>query len=288
MYTASGYLGDFGETIIDTHNRIAINSCGHYRLSEGEGFRTWRPYGRQDYQLIYITGGNAEFYFHDQRCIVSAESLVLLYPNEKQHYNYPAEGTSDVYWVHFSGTDAEQLLRSHQLCPGHIFPVSGGKECLYLFERIIRELQLKQPGFYSLTSLYMETLLAPFARSITLGSTHSAGNPIVEEAILHFHAEYHTPVSIQEYAASQGISCCWFIRTFKQHTGMTPVQYLTDIRINKAIELLDTGTFNIQEAAALVGYDNPLYFSRVFKKSMGVSPRKYIQNRSKNQPDRAV
>ena len=71
------------------------------------------------------------------------------------------------------------------------------------------------------------------------------------------------------------MSVCWFIRSFKRYTGVTPLQYITTIRINKAKELLKDSGYSIQEIGSLVGYDNQLYFSRMFKKQTGCSPSQY-------------
>ena len=67
----------------------------------------------------------------------------------------------------------------------------------------------------------------------------------------------------------------WLIRCFRQRTGMTPQRYLTDIRLNQAKELLAASSLNVGEIAAVVGYENALYFSRIFRKYVGVSPREY-------------
>jgi len=280
MYNISGYLGKNNEEIVDEKNRIAINSCGHYKMLGDETFKTWRPFGRLDYQLLYLADGTADFYIDGEKRILHAESLVFFYPGEKQHYVYSKGSCSDVYWVHFSGIGAAALLQQNDFYPEHIFEISASKECTLLFDRIIRELQLKQPGFSTLLSLYMETLLLLFSRALVKDGSYQGKSLIVEQAALYYHSEYQNPVSVQEYADKQGISCCWFIRIFKQQTGLTPVQYLTRIRINKTIELLSTGSFNVQEAAAFVGYDDPLYFSRVFKKAVGVSPRQYIKQKN--------
>ena len=53
------------------------------------------------------------------------------------------------------------------------------------------------------------------------------------------------------------------------------MQYLTSVRIRRARELLETTDYTVSEIGALVGYDNPLYFSRIFKKQTGVSPAGY-------------
>lgn len=74
---------------------------------------------------------------------------------------------------------------------------------------------------------------------------------------------------------------CWFIRNFKKYTGSTPMQFIVGIRINNAQMLLETTTYSINEISKIVGYDNQLYFSRLFHKLKGYSPREYRKIRNK-------
>ena len=71
------------------------------------------------------------------------------------------------------------------------------------------------------------------------------------------------------------MSVSWFLRNFKQVTMKSPMQYILSIRINNAVSLLETTDYNVTEISAIVGYENPLYFSRIFKKQKGVSPSEY-------------
>ena len=71
------------------------------------------------------------------------------------------------------------------------------------------------------------------------------------------------------------MSVSWFIRNFKEYTNSTPAQYLLSLRISNAQTLLETTSYNVTEIADIVGYDNPLYFSRIFKKQVGLSPSEF-------------
>ncbi len=280
MLNISGYLNEYDEEIVDTQNNISVNSCGHYKLITLNKFETLRPAGRQDYQLLYVTHGYADFLIKNKMVHVPAESFILYYPGEKQLYRYTLKNHPDVYWVHFSGLWTARLLKKYDLYPHHILHVNAAEECKRIFDKIIRELQLKRKNFFSLANVYFEELILLLSRHIAEETSQShKSNELIERAIEYFHKEYRSELSIREYARKCNISCCWFIRSFKKHTGTTPCQYLLDIRMNKAKELLKNGTFNISETAEFVGYDNPLYFSRIFKKNMGMSPREYLKMR---------
>jgi len=97
----------------------------------------------------------------------------------------------------------------------------------------------------------------------------------MELAIQYFNDNYNTEINIENYAASRGMSVSWFIRNFKQYTHTTPMQYIVSIRVTNAQMLLETTNYNVTEIGNIVGYDNPLYFSRIFKKQKGVSPSEY-------------
>ena len=73
----------------------------------------------------------------------------------------------------------------------------------------------------------------------------------------------------------RGLSNCWFIQCFKEITGSSPLQYILKLRISNAQSLLENTDYTITEIANMVGYTNSLYFSRLFHKYIGMSPKEY-------------
>ena len=82
-------------------------------------------------------------------------------------------------------------------------------------------------------------------------------------------------INIEEYASAHGMSISWFIRSFKQFTGFTPLQYILSLKLLNAQILLESTDYTIKEISNIVGYENQLYFSRLFKKQKGMSPQEY-------------
>ena len=78
------------------------------------------------------------------------------------------------------------------------------------------------------------------------------------------------------------MSVSWFLRNFKQITTMSPMQYILSIRMNNAVTLLETTDYNVTEISAIIGYDNPLYFSRIFRKQVGMAPSDFRKLRRDN------
>jgi len=100
-------------------------------------------------------------------------------------------------------------------------------------------------------------------------------------AMHYFRANYNQEISIEEYAESRNMTTCWFINCFKQITGQTPLQYILSMRISNAQSLLENTNYSITEIASQVGYENSLYFSRLFHKQTGMAPKEYRKMRSR-------
>ena len=103
----------------------------------------------------------------------------------------------------------------------------------------------------------------------------------MEEAVRRFHQCPEENFTIKEYARENKLNYYRFIDSFTRITGVAPRQYIISIRMSKARELLCNESFTVADVAQLVGYENALYFSRIFKKTVGISPTEYrrqVQN----------
>lgn len=97
----------------------------------------------------------------------------------------------------------------------------------------------------------------------------------MEDIMSFFREHYQENINVEKYIEQQGYSISSFFRKFKNYTSMSPLQYLLHIRLSYAVKLLETTNYQVNEIAKIVGYDNPLYFSRLFHKHIGMSPNNY-------------
>lgn len=276
MYANIAYLNNSIEAFCDTSAPLIVGSCGHYRFSGEDLFHTCRPEGRVDYQLLYIASGKTFFTVGGVTQTLPAGNMVLYRPGESQDYIYYGEDQPEIYWVHFTGSEVDSLLLGYGISE----PVfCCGSSALYgqLFYQMIGELQRGCTCFEELLAMYLRQIFVEVRRS---GETEnvvreSAVQEEMSRALEYFHRHYMEDISIAGYAQSRGMSVSWFLRCFKNHTHRSPMQYITALRINQAINLLMNTSCNITQIAAMVGYENPLYFSRIFRKTKGVSPSQY-------------
>lgn len=280
MYINSGYRNHSLVDFKDKSRPLIVGSCGTYRLISHPKLPTYRPKGRLDFQIIYIASGCAHFHFgHPENdTIVTAGNIVLYRPKEFQKYEYYGVDKTEVYWIHFTGSDVKNILRKNGILDHQrVFPVGTSLEYERIFKRMIFELQQCQKDYEEMLTLLLRHLLIIFHRQLT--REHVLKNEFLDRemdtAATYFNANYNQELNIKEYAASRGMSVSWFIQNFKKYTGSTPMQYITSIRITNAQMMLETTNYAVNEISRIVGYDNPLYFSRLFHRQKGYSPSQY-------------
>ena len=287
MYINSGYLNNSRVPFLDKSRPLIVGSCGTYRLRTHERLPTWRPRGRIDYQLLYVASGKTVFYFNGEPKEVAAGHMVLFQPKQEQHYEYFAVDRPEVYWVHFTGSDVRNILKHYDIpLDRHVIYSGSSATYAYLFKEMIHELQTCRTGFEELLEMYLRQIFLLVQRSWEerKPTVSSYLQEEIDYARKYFNEHYNEDISIEEYAQSRGMSVSWFLRNFKQMTMKSPMQYILTIRINNAVSLLETTDYNVTEISTIIGYDNPLYFSRIFKKQKGVSPsdyRKMLSERTK-------
>lgn len=108
-------------------------------------------------------------------------------------------------------------------------------------------------------------------------SAKMIADPVVAKAVEHMQHFYHTPLSIAELAAEYGLSHALFTRRFTIQMGVSPIAYLTDLRIQSAKALLAETAYTVAQVAEACGYEDPFYFSKRFHQITGLSPQMYRQ-----------
>ncbi|WP_025027583.1 helix-turn-helix domain-containing protein [Caldalkalibacillus mannanilyticus] len=163
----------------------------------------------------------------------------------------------------------------------HISPISKLKRLidqLYQSEQeesdyLLRKLK-QQMYFYELLYFLHKEKLFSTEEKDTKGR--------IQLSIEYIHSHFHEEITREKLAYIADLSQGYFSHAFKKEMGLSPIDYLNDVRIKKAKELLITTHDTLREVAHNVGYKDEFYFSRVFKKTIGIAPRVYVnKNRSK-------
>ena len=277
MYTNLAYLGEAHEDIVDTSKPILVTAAGYYRVHTSYVIDTYRPNGRGDYQLLYISAGTLHLYVNGKERIIPKGNMLLFRPGETQIYNLYASDKPETYWVHFTGSDVDILLDYYEMPKDeNVFFTGTSPDYQWLFRQMIQELQLRRVNYEDLLNMNLRHIFLMINRFLKEGTElDSDALNEVERATHYFNENYNQSICIKDYANKRHMSDCWFNRIFKQVIKVTPMQYILSLRITNAINLLENTNYNIIQVANAVGYDDAYYFSRLFRKHTGISPTEY-------------
>ncbi len=285
MYSNSGHidlsLRKYDRAFVDLSKDLIVGSSGQTFLKAGMAkHSTQRENGREDYQLLYLSKGEYRFIFDGKEERVFPGMMVIYKPGEMQEYYMAGEGDIEIFWTHFTGYDCENYLKELGFDKSGVYTVGSNEKFLILYKWIIKELQLKRENYINIATGYFKQLLCLMSRNYHSDAEKNSETHFAEAAMLFFYRNFNQNISIDEYALSQNITPCWLRRCFKKHTGVSPQQFINDIRLSYARELLLTTNLKMSEISERCGYENPFYFSRIFTKNIGCSPIQFKKNNS--------
>ncbi len=253
-------------------NGITVVSCGHIFAKPNR--EIFRPQGRNDWLLFYISKGSETFYFEKTQT-AKMGSFVLFAPGEKQHHIYKGETTAEFYYVHFR---CDALPDNISLKTSVIYPLSPKSLYSDIFEQIIDETLKKQPFYERLSTYRLLELLTIFERDFLFeGSLYKENFNRIARVVQDMNMNYNSTSTLNDYAEMCNISKYHFLRLFEEIVGETPLGYRNRIRLEHAAELLKMSYLSVEEISRLTGFSSPSYFSSAFKKKYSLSPLQYKQ-----------
>jgi AraC-like DNA-binding protein len=238
-----------------------------------------RPQGADENILIYCVKGRGWFEVDGKRGELLPDQVLLIPKNSPHSYGAGDVNPWSIHWVHFTGEDSAcytSLLPHHE----HVLRVSKSirkkaellfRECYGVFADGVthRRILFAAQALRHLLALlfYGNPAFSPGAPT----GNHRSFDSIIE----HMRQHLDGSLSLKDIAKEAGFSVARFSSLFKAQTGFSPVEYYIRLRIQAACRLFDTADFNVGEVSARIGYDDQYYFSRVFRKIMGMPPIAY-------------
>ena len=234
----------------------------------------------EDWELIYCTGGTGEVVFDNQSSLRYDKGEIVLIPAHTPHFNQSEKGFTN---IHMRLSDAAFPYRTAMKvaddADGHLLTFFS--ETLYYFNSDIRRKELVLSALGEVIASYIVMFLSQ--------NNYSELVERIRNDILHnfTNCDYR----LEDTLRSLPLNYDYIRKTFKKETGVTPHEYLTKMRMKKAEMLLSAmqGEYFINEIAQMCGYSEPLYFTRVFKKTYGLSPTAFNRECSgEKQPRESV
>ncbi len=254
---------------------LAVNSCGCQKLYDVDA-GSYRPKGRIDYHILYIHEGCCYVNLNGKRIAAPEGSIVLFLPFQKQDYKFYKDDKSTSYYIHFTGTACEQLIKELELDHHNIFNIGKSITLQKLFNALIEEFHQKQKyNKYQLQGLLLEILSLIARKNSVMLYSDPVTNKKFKEICKLMYSNIEKNYSINYYAKMCNLSESRFTHKFTEIIGASPKQYLIMHRIEAAKELLINSDMSVLQISEAVGILNQNYFSRIFKKHTKLSPSEY-------------
>ena len=236
----------------------------------------WGPGIRDHYLIHYIISGKGYYTAKGVTHHLCEGDSFLVYPNSEVSY-YADEKTPWEYaWVGFTGSDAAMILQATDFSKSspiiHHTPngASIQNAILEIYDTRGNEYTHAVEmtgGLYKLLSIYM--------KNSTQDTDSDTAHSYVQKAIEFITSNYSYPITVEDIASYVGLSRSHLFRSFESVLGQSPKEYLTDFRIKQACYLLEHTNLSITAIANSLGFDNSLYFSKIFHKEKGMSPKNW-------------
>ncbi|MDR6781836.1 AraC-like DNA-binding protein [Pedobacter africanus] len=233
----------------------------------------------EEFQLIYITRGKGVFESKNcKQTRIKEGTIILLFPNEWHRFK-PDENTGwDEFWVGFNGDIINNIALNRFLSPSQSFlPIGIHEHLIGLFTDIIEKTRDEQSGYQPLVAGMVLHLLGDI---YTRKKQEQLKEQDISEAIINkakalLRANVKERISIEKIAVELQVSYSWLRKAFKSSTGIAPLQYLLQLKIERARGLLSGTKKPIKTIAYELGFESSFYFSRLFKLKTNYSPEAY-------------
>ncbi|MBQ8415993.1 MAG: AraC family transcriptional regulator [Clostridia bacterium] len=245
-------------------------SCGEQRCTPNH---SWGAGVRSYYLIHYVISGKGVFYCGTQKHVLHPGQIFVIFPGTVVKYVADAKEPWHYAWVAFDGDEGKEVLACAGITPlSPVMELLGGAEVLSCIRKMPRDCNADLRlglEFTGRTYTFLSLLLQNERRETVSESSYLAG------AVKYVKAYYHKELTVEELADHVGISRKYLFAIFKRGLGVSPKEYLTAYRMERAKELLSDPTISVGSVAYSVGYRDPLNFSKIFKQRTGVSPKEY-------------
>ena len=249
------------------------------RVSTATHATNYNKRGRLDYYLIYIISGSASVKTEHGSADSCENELFIIPPNTSYEFK-TKELPLRYLCVHFTGSDVLKILDDYKIA---LFPKTNKlsyknhmqKRFTTLFEGFAKNDSLRDREL----SLLLERLFIEASRAIQSAMLERTS---LAKSVRFINENYPSKISIPDLAKLENMCMTSYNLLFKEQLGMSPTKYIIKLRIEHARELLESTNLPIQEIGIACGYPDINFFSRVFKKYVGLTPREFKKKHSGN------
>lgn len=236
------------------------------------------------YVFIYCIDGAGSYSLGNHEYPVCANQYFILPAGVPHSYAADKDTPWTIYWIHFKGSLA-QFYACNAERPMDIKPEAHSRigQRINLFEEIFNTLKA---GYNKENLHYVSSLFHYYLGSLryirqyrNAAGAHTDDDNVVEAAVHYMKENMEKRITLQDIAEHIGYSPSHFSLLFKKKIGHAPLSYFNLLKIQEACFMLDSTDMKINQICYKIGIEDTYYFSRLFGKIMGMSPREYRKSK---------
>ena len=233
------------------------------------------------HELLYIIKGENEITYQDGSSYLAKPGDVLINPATIEHKDiFDSDKELTVLLIHFRWEQPEDFFTEVNNASLATLTSQTAGEIKIIFDSMRYDKGLHEMDYIVANARLMHILSLIYRDVVSPSNTESQAllikqKQLVVEAKKYVNRFFRDPIKLDAVAADLHVSTFYLSRIFSNEHGSSLIAYLTDIRINEAKNLLKDGRYIIADVASMVGYEDSNYFSKVFKRLVGSSPRNY-------------
>ena len=190
-----------------------------------------------------------------------------------------ADHAMEKYFVAFEG--GAELLRECQIFPGTVLQATHPAQIHEVFDDLIAHGRSDHANRARMCQIALQYLIMKIADdAVPYGPANTAAVATYQRCRQFIEEHYLRVHTLAEVAAACHVDSAYLCRLFKRFRRQTPFQYLQNLKMNHAVEVLQDGAFSVKQTAQELGFSDPYNFSRSFKRIFGISPQHMLRRRT--------
>ena len=232
------------------------------------------------YMLLYCVDGKGWYKIRDKKYTIAKNQYVIIPPNQPYEFGADESNPWTIYWFHFCGKLSSQFAFKS---PNPVMVSSKDnsriQDRIALFEELFSAFSMGYIEEYMCyTSMRLYTLLASFLyeeqyQYVIMPTAKEY--PFFARVIHYMQENIDRNLTLDELAATFKYSTSHFSMLFHKEANASPINFFIQLKMQKACQYIEMTNYKINEIALKLGFDDPAYFSRIFTKTIGVSPSVY-------------
>lgn len=261
---------------VNLKGKLGTICAGFKKAAEGYHFHLS---GYPFYRITYTISGHAKINDGKEEYSLKAGSVYYFPPNASGVIINDSDSVWDHIYIHFTGYKAKEYFKKIASLSKRVMYVSKPGEIQNLFENIVNNCVDQSEYSQTFCDSYLKILLLKLAAQEFTNHNYQSPSRLSYIRCYNYIKENFSDISsLQDIAESCHINKVYLCRVFKNYAKVSPMTYVTNLKMNKAALLLMNTDYSIKQISFMLNYRNQYYFSRTFKKAYGISPSYYRES----------